>query len=93
MKTLALVVMGGLAFIVLTGAFELRESRRTRRRLLEHKDGVVLHPLAQHGVRQLRSSIPRLVLHYAGLFFGFLLVFYVLLYLGQGIVALLSSWR
>lgn len=92
MKTLALVVMGGLAFIVLAGAFELRESRRTRRRLLEHKDRV-LHPLAQHGLRRLRSSTPRRVLHYAGLFFGFLLVFYGLMFLGQGIVALLLSWR
>jgi hypothetical protein len=92
MRTLALVVMGGLAFIVLAGAFELRESRRTRRRLLERKDRV-LHPFAQHGLRRLRSSTSRRVLHYVGLFFGFLLVFYVLMFLGQGIVALLSSWR
>jgi len=92
METLALVVMGGLAFTVLAGAFELRESRRARRRLLEHKDRV-LHPLAKHGLRRLRSSTPRRMLHYVGLFFGFLLAFYVLMFLGQGIVALLPSWR
>ena len=92
METLALVVMGGLAFTVLAGAFELRESRRMRRRLLEHKDRV-LHPLARHGLRRLRSSPSRRLLHYVGLFLGFLLGFCVLMLLGQGIVALLPSWR
>src|SRR6202023_1881190 len=72
--------------------FELRESRRMRRRLLEHKDRV-LHPLVRHGLRRLRSSPSRRLLHYVGLFFGFLLGFYVLMLLGQGIVALLPSWR
>jgi hypothetical protein len=33
------------------------------------------------------------VVHYVGLFVGFLLAFYVLMFLGQGIVALLPSWR
>ena len=87
MRTLTLILVGALAFIVLAGVIEIREARRIRRRLLERKRGpIVLHPLTQHPPRRVPGSLSRRVLHYAGLFVGFLLAVYALMVLLKGVL-------
>ena len=87
MRALTLILVGALAFIVLAGVIEIREARRIRRRVLERKRGtIVLHPLTQYPLRHVPDSLSRRVLHYAGLFVGFLLAVYALVILFRGVL-------
>ena len=92
MKTLALFGLAALAFSVLAGALEWSLARRARRRLIHRKALPVLHPLTHHGVRRVRDSRSRRVLHHLWLFVGFLFVTYFGLLFLRAVHNLVAGW-
>jgi hypothetical protein len=74
------MAVAALVFSVLVGVMEGRGARRAEQRLFA-RTFAVLHRLPTHGYRRIRSSVAGRVLHYMGLFSGFLAVAYVLVIL------------
>jgi hypothetical protein len=91
MKTLALFAVAALAFSILAGVIEGFWARRGRHQF-RRKPSPVLHPMTQHGFRRIRQSLSRRVLHYLGLFFGFLLVTYVGIPWLRAVLLVVASW-
>jgi hypothetical protein len=91
MRSSVLFVLGALAFSLLAGAIEALWARRERRSLRE-KSAVVLHPLARHRLRRVRSPLPARALYHVSLFFGFLLVAYVGILLLKTVYSFVAHW-
>ncbi len=91
METVALFVLAALAFSILGGVIEASWKRRSRRRL-EEKTSVILHPLARHRVRSVRHPLPSRALYHLGLFFGFLVVAYIVVLVLMTVRSVIASW-
>jgi hypothetical protein len=91
MRTSILFGLGALAFSLLAGAIEALWARRERR-LIREKATVVLHPLARHRLRRVRSPLPARALYHVSLFFGFLLVSYVGILLLKTMYRFVAHW-
>jgi hypothetical protein len=90
-EALVLFVVAALAFSILGGVVEASWKRRSRRRL-EEKAVVVLHPLARHRVRSVRYPLLARARYHLGLFFGFLVVAYIVVLLLTTIRSFIASW-
>jgi len=90
-ETVALFVLAALAFSILGGVIEASWKRRSRRRL-EEKTSVILHPLARHRVRSVRRPLPSRALYHLGLFFGFLVVAYIVVLVLMTVRSVIASW-
>ena len=91
METVALFVLAALAFSILWGVIEALWKRRSRRRL-EETTSVVLHPLARHRVRSIRHPLISRALYHLGLFFGFLVVAYIVVLLLMTVRSVIALW-
>jgi hypothetical protein len=87
----ALLVLAAVVFSVLAGLIEIREARRIHRRLLGRRP-VTLHPLAQHSLPRVRYFTLESTRRRLGLFIGFLVVAYIVVFLLTTFYALLSQW-
>jgi hypothetical protein len=91
LTTLALFTVAALAFCVSAAVIETLRARRARRRLLR-RNSPVLHPLTRHAARRIRDPFSRRMLHYAGLFLGFLVLTYLSFLVVRAVRRLLASW-
>jgi hypothetical protein len=87
----ALLVVAAVVFSGLAGLIEIRETRRARRRLPERRS-VTLHPLVQHSPPRVRYFTLGSMRRHLGLFIGFLVVAYVVVFLLKTVYALLPEW-
>jgi hypothetical protein len=92
MRTLALFAFAAFVFSSLAGVIEALWERRARRRVAA-KGSTVLHPLARYRFRSVRYPLSARALYHVGLFFGFLLVTYIVTLLLQTVVrSFVAQW-